>query len=278
MTDTKGEIKSGLLRFGKKLHTDVIRDIRSWENDPVLSKLYKTIDSQNDWQRFLDHYAEAMVALHLIKRGYQIVKIEAPTKNHKRADFEIAKGIETFFAHIKRLNFNENTSEELNITDTLVRKKTTANFGLSFKETPHGKDKEIFLNKAIQWQKIKNTEEDICSEKGRVLGSIKPLSSSVMVGTMQKGESTRMPKILKNAYEQFMPGDINVILLTDAWQDNKGKDDLELSLKDFWAKGKNKSSQVVIWFNFDIREAEISFHLFSREGCNIPSYVSDAFQ
>lgn len=276
MTNTKGKLKSGLLRFGKKLHTDVIRDIRSWENDPVLSKLHKTLDSQNDWQRFLDHYAEAMVARHLIKCGYQIVKVEAPTKNHKRADFEIAKGIETFFAHIKRLNFNKNTSEEIKIIDTLASIKTADKIGLNFKETPHGKDKEIFLNKAVKWQKDKNAEEIICSDDGRVLGSIKPSSISSM--TVQPGESTRIPNLLNVAYDQFMPGAINVILMTDAWQDNEGQYDLEVALKDFWARGKNNSSQIVVWFNFNIREDEISFHLFSREGCNIPSYVSDAFQ
>jgi hypothetical protein len=48
-SDSKNQqAKSGLLRFDKNLHSDFVRDIREWEKNPVLSKLYKTFDSQKD--------------------------------------------------------------------------------------------------------------------------------------------------------------------------------------------------------------------------------------
>lgn len=107
-------MRSGLEIFEKDLHPEVVAEIRGWTKHPELSKLLKKLESIKDWEQFLDFHAEAMVARHLISQRCEI-KVEVPTKNGKSADFKVSKGSDTFFVHVKRLNFDKEMQHDLNV-------------------------------------------------------------------------------------------------------------------------------------------------------------------
>ena len=107
-------MRSGLEIFAKGLHPEVVAEIRGWIKHPELSKLLNKLESMKDCEQFLDFYAEAMVARHLISQECEI-KVEVPTKNGKSADFKVSKGSNTLFVHVKRLNFDREMQHDLNV-------------------------------------------------------------------------------------------------------------------------------------------------------------------
>ncbi len=107
-------MSSGLEIFEKDLHPEVVAEIRGWTKHPELSKLLNKLESIKDGEPFLDIYAEAMVARHLISQECEI-KVEVPTKNGKSADFKVSKGSSIFFVHVKRLNFDREMQYDLNV-------------------------------------------------------------------------------------------------------------------------------------------------------------------
>ena len=108
----------GLEKFKKIVHPEVVAEIRGWTKHPELSKLLKTLESIADREQFFDFYAEAMVARHLISQGCEI-KVEVPTKTGKTVDFKISKGSDTFFVHVKRLNFDREMQHDLDVGNNL---------------------------------------------------------------------------------------------------------------------------------------------------------------
>jgi hypothetical protein len=111
-------VRSGLEKFEKDLHPEVVAVIRGWTMHSELSKLLKKLESFKDREQFFDFYAEAIVARHLISQGCEI-KVEVPTKNSKSADFKVSKGSNTFFVHVKRLNFDREMQHDLNVGNDL---------------------------------------------------------------------------------------------------------------------------------------------------------------
>jgi len=109
---------SGLKKFEKDLNTEVVAEINGWEKHPELSKLLKILQSIKDPQQFQDHYAEAMVARHLIRHGCEL-QVEVLTVNCGRADLKVSKSSNTFFVHIKRTNLDKETTKNLKINTRL---------------------------------------------------------------------------------------------------------------------------------------------------------------
>jgi len=105
--------KTGLEIFEGILHPEVVAEIRGWANHPELSKLLHTLESRKDREPFFDIYAEAMVARHLISQGCEL-KVEIKTIKGKCVDFEVSKGRNTFFVHVKRSNFDRDLQDDLN--------------------------------------------------------------------------------------------------------------------------------------------------------------------
>ena len=108
-------------------------------------------------------------------------------------------------------------------------------------------------------------------------------------------KNARLYKKLSQAYKQFMPGAINVILLTSDWADDI--EDFESALlghtyedrtiippqigrktNGFWSANKHFDSNVVGWFNFDCRNDYVDFKMYYRENCEVPQSVIEAFE
>lgn len=273
---------SGLKKFEKDLHPEVVAEIKGWVNHPELSKLLKKLRSIKDWEQFLDHYAEAMVARHIIRQGCEL-QVEVPTANSKNADFKVSKGSDTFFIHVKRLNFDEEMQHDLNVGTRLdsLRKK---GIGYLFNKSLTDGEMQYFYKEANRFSKKAKAGERkvITSKTGEVLGECDKVKNGQPTTTVYSAkdvnESHRFSKKLKKeAYKQFMPDGLNVILVTSAWRDNASNEDLRESVDDFWSGGKHPCSNIIGWFKFDPRGNKTDFELFFRENYERPPYILDVF-
>ena len=79
ITDTSG----GLDHHRKRLDAAVVEEIHGWAEDPELGKLYTSLQAIHDTEKFLDTYAEAMVARHLLSRDCRLsVEVLTPSGRH----------------------------------------------------------------------------------------------------------------------------------------------------------------------------------------------------
>ena len=272
---------SGLKKFEKDFNPEVVADTKGWENHPELSKLLRKLQSIKDPQQFRDHYAEAMVARHLIRQGCKL-QVEVPTANGKNADFKVYKGSETFFIHVKRLNFDEEMQHDLNVGTRLdsLRKK---GIWFSFNKSLTDEEMQYFYKEANKFSKKAKAGERkvITSRTGEMLGECDKVKNGQPTTTVYSvkdvDESHRFSKKLKEAYKQFIPDGLNIILATSAWRDNYSIKDLRESVDDFWSEGNHSCSNIIGWFTFEPRGSSTDFKLFFRENYKRPSYILDLF-
>ncbi len=271
---------SGLELYEKNLHLEVIADVKGWSTHPELSKLLKKLQSIKDWQKFKDHYAEAIVARHLISHRCEI-KIEVPTVNGRCADFQVLKGNNMFFVHIKRLNFGKEMQHDLNVSKRLdsLRKR---GIGFIFYKSLTDQEMQHFYKEAKKFSKGARMGDTkvIISKTGEILGECdkaKDGQSTTAYSGKDGNDSDRFSSKISDAYNQFMPDAVNVILVTSAWQDYASVEDLQEAVDDFWFAGKHCCSNIIGWFKFDPRRNSTDFKLFFRENNERPPYILDVF-
>ena len=272
--------KMGLDLFEKNLHPGIVADIREWAKNPELSKLLIKLQSLKDWQQFLNHYAEAIVARYLINQECEI-KVEVPTINGKSADFEVSKSSETFFVHVKRLNFDEEMQNDFNVGTRLDRLRKEG-IGFLFYKSLTDLEMQQFYKEARSFSREAKDgdSKEIKSKSGEVLGEcdkIKNGQSTTVYSVKSVDYSDRYSKKLKDAYEQFMPDSKNVILVTSAWRDSASIEELQESLEDFWFDGKNSCSNIIGWFEFDPRGDSVDFKMFFRKNSVRPNHIVELF-
>jgi len=90
-------------------------------------------------------------------------------------------------------------------------------------------------------------------------------------------DNSRYLRKLKSAYKQFMPNEINVILITSAWRDSSSIGFLKDDLDDFWSNGKHSDSSIVGYFTFEPTGESIDFELIFREGSDKTLNVAELF-
>lgn len=275
------KVRSGLKRFERKLHPKVIGELRGWAEQLELSKLLEKLESIRGWEQFLDHYAEALIARHFVGHGCE-VEVEVPTINGKKADFRVSEGNETFYIHVKRLNFDKEMRNDLKVGTRLdsLRKE---GFGFSFHKSLTDDEMQQFRKEAFRLSKelVNGETKDVTSNTGEVLGECHKMKhdQSITIYSVKDGDcSDRFLKKLKNAYRQFMPDGVNVILVTSAWRDDDSIEDLRESVDDFWSDGKHPCSNIIGWFEFDPRGESVGFELFIRENFEKPPYISELFK
>jgi hypothetical protein len=273
--------KAGLELFERILHPEVVAEIRKWSSHPELSKLLHTLESQKEQEQFLNYYSEAMVARHLISQGCEL-KVEVKIPKGKRVDFEVSKDSNNFFVHVKRSNFDKVLQHELNVSTRLdsLRKK-----GIGFLLNKSLTDDEMqqFSKEANRFSKELNDGESkgITSKTGELLGECfkMPHGPSITVYSGNDGgDSGRYLPKLEEAYEQFMPKETNVILITSRWRDSFCIEDLKDDLEDFWSNGKNSKSNIIGYFTFKPNGKSIDFDLIFREGSSKPSNIAELFK
>lgn len=302
---------NGLDLFSKKLAPGVVADIESWKYDPELSKLRQKLCSIKDSQPFLDHYAEVVIARYLKQRSCTLT-YEMPTANSRSADFGAYFGDNIFFVHIKRLNFDCETEKENRIHTRLqsLRKIPrpiilTGSFG---KCVTHAEMQEIY-KRLVPFVRNADIGETISIEDatGQEVAEFeigpnhsgKNVEPIVLMSVKCIDDQKRFYKKLTEAYEQFMPEGLNIILVTSSWKDDL--EDFEAALlgttyevfdglpplgkvvkrgrksDGFWSDNKHSASYIVGWFSFSIKEETISFKMWYRDKHEIPNYIRTIF-
>ncbi len=271
----------GLELFTRNLHPDVVAEIRGWANNSEMSKLLVRLKSIRNWQQFLDNYAEAMVARYFVSQQCR-VRVEVPTISGKTADFEVLRGGNTFFVHVKRLNFDEKMQKDLNVGTRLASLRSEG-IGFSFDKELTDDEMQQFHKETCRFsRKMKDGEcRDITSQTGEVLGTcdkMKNGQSATVYAVKAVDDSRRYSKKLKEAYKQFIPDGLNVILITAVWRDSASIDDLREAVEDFWSGGKHCCSDIIGWFEFDPKGKSIDFELFFRKNSETPAYIAELFR
>ena len=279
----------GLDLFERHLYPGDVAAIRAWSGHPGLSPLLKKLQSIRRCQQFLDYYAEAMVALHLIRQGCEL-QYEAPTTGGGTADFKVARGNNTFFVHIKRTNLDRETAKNLSIRTRLdclrrICRPITVNFtfyeSLTDEEMQHCcEEARGFIERAGEGE-----TKEITSAAGELLGEfeIGPRHNGERVTLSEDlpgtdgGYADAVHDQLSHAYRRFMPGFENAILVTDFWSDEASVDDVREALDDFWSNGNHPLSNIVVYFTMDTRTGRIAFESFSRNHKAV-SCVADIFR
>jgi hypothetical protein len=279
----------GLDLFERDLCPRDVADIRAWSRHPGLSSLLTKLQSMKRWQRFLDHYAEAMIALCLIRQACEL-QYEVPTVNGGSADFKVSRGGSVFFVHVKRTNLDQATRKNLDISRRLarlreIRRPITVSFMFCQLLTDQEmqrccKEARAFIEGAAEGER-----KEIESTAGELLGEFE-------IGPRHNGQHVRLAEVLPavdggsdcavrsqlgHAYRRFMPGFENVILVTDFWNDEGSIDDMRDAFDEFWAGRNHPLANAIVYFVMDPKNGKIGFEPFFRN-CGIPSYIIDLFR
>jgi len=301
-------MKSLCDKFARRLNPSVLREIESWSDHPQLSKLLQKLVSITDAQRFLDCYAEAIIARHLFKQGCTL-EVEVPTVSGRSADFKVSKDDHVFFLHIKRHNAEGQTAEEIRLQSRLqdLRKiPRPVILGIQFLKTPSDSEMQRVYSEARRFLNQGSLGESVVVSGMHGVGlaelQLRESPSSKRVGLVMAmsprfgDDQKRFYKKLSEAYKQSMPNALNVILVTSPWKDDI--EDLDSALlgttfeerdiqwkviergrknDGFWSGGKHPHCQAVGWFTFGIHKDYIYLKMWYRENSQVPASLLQLF-
>ena len=300
-------MKNGFELFGKNVNVEIIKEIKSWEKNPMLCKLFSAIQSANERQRFLDHLAEAMVARHLLKLGWKL-EFEYPTCNGKQADFRAYQGDTSFFIHIKRLNTDGKTQKQMNIQKgfkALEKIKKPYTVAIQVFHDLTDLQSQHFVRVLTNFIKDKvqiGDSKDVYDDNGMHLGKCEILRIHNKGHILQMrtwagfvDDYKRLYEKFKSAFEQFVHGELNIILVTGLSSDQM--EDFETVLlgttyedrtvtpidrkrqkNGFWSIDKHPASQVAGWFSIDYENDNINFGMRHRQNYQVPVFLAEVFK
>lgn len=289
--------------FSDRFRDSSVNEIKSWSDDPELSKILGKLKTVSDNQRFLDHYAEAMVAAYFKRLGCKL-EVEVPTPSGRRADIKVTKGNDSFFIHIKRLNDDEKTSKQMKIQSRLKALESIKKpFVVTIRFCRDLTDSEMqsFVKEAkafIKKGKVGDSKK-IVSDNRTVLGEceIRRTNSKghvLLISTSARfiDDKSRLDGKLSDAYRQFMPDAINLIFVTSAWSGDSDIEDFESALlgstyedymvrppqkgrknDGFWSDNKHPDSYIAVWFNFVGNYLNLNFKTWDRENYKVPKFI-----
>jgi len=285
------------------VNQEVVRDFESWWDHPQLGKLINRLDSMGDPQEFMVTYAKAVVARHLFRQGLDL-KVDVPVPHTKPANLEATRGGTTFVVHVKCLNPDRATKTQL---DALTRAKSLEEIKrplIALLDFDHDlaerqvqevvTQSRTFLSQAQVGEAIAVKDED-----GADLGTCQvwrewkgPHVAVMTTPSLRWGRDWRRFRTLfTRCYRRFVPGVVNLILVTGAWPDDatpverallgtpqtrregRGRSArfVELGRKPdgFWSPGQYPDSKVAGWFFFVPKDSWFRCHLWFRPDADL---------
>lgn len=248
----------------------------------LVEALERPVDRED---RFLSSIAEAVLARRLLESGAQL-EFESPTADGRHADFRVrVDGIECF-VHVKRVALPPGTEEpdvlhaELAALGAIGRAVTVAVRCAPNASADDRRELAQALETFIREASI-GDEVLVRGDDGRWLGSARLAGSAagthavVRAGADAGWEAAvpRVQRLLRKAYQQFMPGAANAICLVS--DGGAAIDAIEPALlgtpverwdrfpprgervaigradDGFWARGRAAGSRVVAWLPID---------------------------
>ncbi len=231
---------TGLELFRGELSPAVLDEVDRWEDDDELSKLRTSLRSISDRDKFLDTYAEAVIARHLLSRGCRL-RVEVLTPSGRSCDFEVTDNGLRFFLHVKRLNTERASRRSVTVSSRLRYLERIARpyiVGVHLREGLSDEAMQHYVTSASEFIMRARVGDEIAIRNGRGedLGGcrvIAPWNGSHvnLVLGLPSGfvdEAPRIRRLLRKAYQQFMPGASNVILICSG--NAQDSDDVETAL------------------------------------------------
>ncbi len=231
---------TGLDLFRGELSPAVLDEIERWQADGELGKLRTSLRSISDRDKFLDTYAEAVIARHLLSRGCRL-RAEVLTPSGRSCDFEVTAGGIRFFLHVKRLNTEQATRRSVTVSSRLRYLERIARpyiVGIHLREGLSEEAMQRYVTSASEFIMRARVGDEIAIRNGRgeELGRCRVIAPwngshvSLVLGLPAgfADEAPRIRRLLRKAYQQFMPGAANVILICSG--NAQDSDDVETAL------------------------------------------------
>ncbi len=306
LTGTSG----GLDRFRDGLDPAVVEQINGWASRPELGKLYGSLQAIHDREKFLDTYAEAMVARHLLNRDCTL-RVEVLTPSGRTCDFEVEHGGERFFLHVKHLNTLRPVSKRLTVSSRLRYLERIARpyvVSVHLRDVLTDARMQHFVMSAADFiQRARIGDELVVrDDDGAELGGCRIVAPwqgerVILVLGLPTGfidEAPRIRRLMRKAYQQFMPGATNVILICSSHVDDA--EDFATALlgthierwdaqpprgrrvahgrdaDGFWHGTRSPGSLAAGWFHFQPRTAALKCRLWLRRDSSIDPGVKQA--
>ena len=299
----------GLDKFSQELNPAVIANIRLWQGDVEFDALFHRLQHRRDKRGFLDSFAEALVALHARKNGYSVA-VEVPTPSGKSSDLLLERDGIKLYVHVKRLGIKQRAHKRLMIPSRLrvlenIRRpwivKIRWQAGL-----PDNQMQQYVIGAASFIESARLGDEHVVrNSNGIELGGVKIVAPndkegvSLVIGLSEgfQDDTPRVAKLLNRAHKQFMPKEVNVILICtpnihgigevetalfgthiERWDAHpkKGKRVAHGRSDDgFWKTNQMRESQFVGWFCLKPMGTNYRGELWIRDQCNCDQKTKD---
>lgn len=292
---------NGFHLLADELNPTAVRDILGWRDHPELSRLVTKLLSHTSRKAFLDSYAEAMVARHLVARGC-VIRCEVPTPQGRRSDFEVTYSGQSFFAHVKRVDTDLQRHNPKQMRAISARLRTLERIArpyivqVRWNERVTAAHMQELVNQAQPFiERARVGDEMIARDSdGRHIGGVRIIAPwdgehvSIAVG-LRGGfvdQQARFGRMLDRAYQQFMPRAVNVMLIcSDHMEDvadfenallgshverwdafpPRGKRVAHGRADDgFWQANRVMESRHATWFQFSPEEQMLNTRLWVR--------------
>lgn len=295
----------GLDLYRNQLNPVVVEEVRQWRDHPELGALHASLQAHVKRKSFFDAWAEAMVARHLRRRGCEL-RFEVQTPSGRTCDFEVggADGSSRFYLHVKRLDTDRPKQRKLAISSrlrVLERIERPYLVGVRWREDLGDEDMQRFVTGASRFitQARVGEEHVVLDEDGVELGGVRIVAPhdgthvnlAIGLPTGFIDQTRRIEKLLRKAYEQFMPRSLNVVLICTSHEEDVV--DFETALlgeheerwdtfpprgrriahgraaDGFWGGARRGNSAVAGWFHFVPTDEDMHARLWFREGFDL---------
>ena len=294
----------GVELFGGAVNANVLADILQWRNDPELRQIITALQAHTSRKTFLDTYAEAMAARHLLARGCAL-RFEIPTPTGRRADFEVRRGDQRFFLHVKRIDTARPLGRKLRISArlrSLERIKRPYIVQIRWIENVTRDQMQRLVAEAGEFILRAHVGDEMTSREddGREIGGLRviapaphdvehvQLTIGLPLGFIDA--APRIRRLMHRAYQQFMPKSENVIVICSGHANDE--DDFETALlgshierwdafpprgkrvahgraaDGFWSDHRFAESRLAGWFCFGPKDDRATSKLWVRTGAD----------
>ncbi len=304
----------GFHLLADELNPSAVKSILAWRDHPELGRLLTKLLSHTSRKAFLDSFAEALVALHLLSKGCQL-RCEIPTPTDKRSDFEVRHGKEIFYLHVKRVDTDlpRNSPRQLRTISNQLRSLeriarpyiVQARWNRRLSAT----QMRLLVKQSDEFIRRSRVGDEMIArdESGKQIGGVRIIAPwdgdhvTVTVGLGRSGggfidQSPRFRKMMERAHPQFMPRAANVILIGSDHIDDmpdfesallgshierwdafppRGKRLAHGRAQDgFWSGPRVPESKSAGWFHFTPGEPDLRTRLWLREGTSNDSPIN----
>jgi hypothetical protein len=312
-TDSRAQPPTGPSRgldgFRSDLDPAVVDAVAGWAADPELGKLYASLQAIGDREKFLNTYAEAMVARYLLDRGCRL-QVEIPTPAGRTCDFEVTLDESRFFLHVKRLNTDRGVQRRLTVSSRLRYLERIARpYVVSVRLNDGLTDEQMqryvasaaqFIGHARVGDELVIRDDDGAEIGGcRIVAPWQGSRVSLVIGlpTGFIDETPRIRRLMRKAYQQFMPGETNVILICSShvedtddfgnallgshierWDTHPPRGRRVAHGRDsdgFWHGRRFPESSAAGWFHFRPQASALQCRLWIRPGAELDESMQE---